>query len=88
MPLLTECPHLHTGSSSPSSVYMFVICMDCREILAESEIGKRLRESCPGWEREGYAGGCIHCHHDADYHIKCLTARLARSPETVSPEHI
>lgn len=79
---MTKCEHKHTGSSSPKGEYLFVVCMDCREILAESELGRKLRLGCPGWEQEGNNsyGHCKHCHHDANYHIKLLTAKLAERP--------
>lgn len=82
---MADCVHKHTGSSSPEGVYLFVVCMDCREILAESELGKKLREECPGWTREGWDNFCAHCHHDADYHIRLLTERLAKCRDKQKP---
>jgi hypothetical protein len=82
-----NCIHKSTGSMSPGGVYMYVSCMDCREILAESELGKKLRETCPGWDRRKYEHHCKHCHHDADHHIELLTARLRIWEESCTGKH-
>jgi hypothetical protein len=72
-----DCAHQHTGSCSDEyGKYLYVVCMDCRTILIESALGKKLREGCPGWEREPHTFHCKHCHHDADYHIRKLNERI------------
>ena len=74
-----NCEHKHTGSCSPAGVYLYVICMDCRTILNESEEGRRLRLACPGFEAEKYASGsCAHCHYDAQHHYDAIAAKLTR----------
>lgn len=71
-----QCRHEHTGSCSPEGIYLYVACMDCGQILAESEEGERRREKCPGFKPERRGGGiCKYCHHDAEFHISVLMAR-------------
>lgn len=80
------CDHKHTGSCSPKGVYLFVVCMDCGGILAESSEGRRLRVECPGFKAERRGSGiCIHCHHDAQHHFDRLTPYHSSAEGNESP---
>jgi len=63
------CSHEHTGSCSPGGVYLYVRCMNCGEILAFSEQGKKRLDDCKGYSpsRTGSSRECLDCgfhYHD------------------------
>lgn len=75
---MSDCKHEHTGSCSPDGVYLYVTCMNCGTILAESDEGRRRWESCPGFEAKKYSpGSCKHCHISAQQHYDALRQRVA-----------
>lgn len=75
---MSDCKHEHTGSCSPDGVYLYVTCMYCGTILAESDDGRRRWESCPGFEAKKYSpGSCKHCHRSAQQHYDALRQRVA-----------
>ena len=60
------CEHKHTGSCSPGGVYLYVRCMDCGELLAISDEGKKRMAACSGYNpsRTGWNRECQNCGFD------------------------
>jgi len=57
-----SCLHAHTGSCSPDGVYLYVRCMDCGELLAMSDEGRKRLSECQGYNPPRvYGSVCINC---------------------------